>query len=407
MSAALVIFITTVLLLGYIFVGYPLIVWLMARLRKRAPLRDADYRPSVEAVVIAHNEGKTIGKKIENLLSLDYPTDRLSILVVSDASSDETCDIVRALDDPRVRLMHFDEKSSKAACLNRSIASSTADVLLLTDCRQALAEDVLLRLVAPLADPTVAAASGELVFEQEGENDFSKGMDAYWRYEKFIRKCESEIGSTVGVTGAIYVLRRSAYIPIPEETLLDDVLIPMNVVMAGQRVLFESEAYAFDVPSSDPVREKTPKDPYHRRQFPAAEPVACPARPTRQPDLVAVRLAQDAAPARAPSPSGGPGLQLADRRSAPDLRGDLRSPRSWCTAWCSCPCCSRTCAPSRSSGSRALFMISCISPCSAPGPSSAVAPLRPGSKRCPNRSSISSRCFLAGRRPSSCANCTR
>lgn len=259
MTLALTAFLITVLLLGYIFVGYPLIVWLLARFRQRTILRDASFRPSVEAVVIAHNEGKTIAGKIENLLSLDYPADRLSILVVSDASSDDTCNIVQALDDPRVRLMHFDEKSSKAACLNRAIASSSADVLLLTDCRQALAEDVLLRLVAPLADPSVAAASGELVFEQEGENDFSKGMDAYWRYEKFIRKCESAIGSTVGVTGAIYVLRRDAFIPIPEETLLDDVLIPMNVVMAGQRVLFESEAYAFDVPSSDPVREKRRK----------------------------------------------------------------------------------------------------------------------------------------------------
>ena len=259
MTLALIAFLITVLLLGYIFVGYPLIVWLMARLRRRNPVRDASYRPSVEAVVVAHNEGKTIANKIKNLLTLDYPEDRLTILVVSDASSDETCDIVRKIDNSRVRLMHFDEKSSKAACLNRAIASSSAEVLLLTDCRQELAEDVLLRLVAPLADPTVAAASGELVFEQEGENDFSKGMDAYWRYEKFIRRCESAIGSTVGVTGAIYVLWRDAYIPIPEETLLDDVLIPMNVVMAGQRVLFESEAYAFDVPSSDPVREKRRK----------------------------------------------------------------------------------------------------------------------------------------------------
>jgi cellulose synthase/poly-beta-1,6-N-acetylglucosamine synthase-like glycosyltransferase len=156
-------------------------------------------------------------------------------------------------------LLHFDEKSTKSACLNRAIASSQADVLLLTDCRQSLAEDVLVRLIGPLADPSVAAVSGELVFESEGENDFSKGMDAYWRYEKFIRKCESQISSTVGVTGAIYVLRRNAYIPIPEETLLDDVLIPMNAVMAGQRVLFESEAYAFDIPSSDPAREKRRK----------------------------------------------------------------------------------------------------------------------------------------------------
>lgn len=259
MSAALVIFLLAVLLLGYIFVGYPLILWALTRRRSDPPRRDDGYRPTVEAVVVAHNEAATIQKKIENLLALDYPSDRLRVLVVSDASRDRTCAIVHASADPRVRLMHFDTKSSKAACLNRAIASSRADVLLLTDCRQALAEDVLTRLVAPLADPTVAAASGELVFEQEGENDFSKGMDAYWRYEKFIRKCESDLGSAVGVTGAIYVLRREAYIPIPEETLLDDVLIPMNVVMAGQRVLFESEAYAFDVPSSDPARERRRK----------------------------------------------------------------------------------------------------------------------------------------------------
>ncbi len=259
MTLAHLAFFGAALLLAYIFLGYPCLVWLLARWRGRPSLRDETYRPHVEAVVIAHNEGTTIARKIDNLLSLDYPADRLSILVVSDASDDNTCDLVRLVDNPRVRLMHFDEKSTKSACLNRAIESSKADVLLLTDCRQSLAEDVLTRLIAPLADPTVAAVSGELVFEQEGENDFSKGMDAYWRYEKFIRKCESQIGSTVGVTGAIYVLRRDAYIPIPEETLLDDVLIPMNAVMAGQRVLFESEAYAFDIPSADPAREKRRK----------------------------------------------------------------------------------------------------------------------------------------------------
>ncbi len=252
-------FFSAVVLLFYIFVGYPALVWLLAKWRQRPFLRDDNYRPSVEAVVIAHNEGKTIAKKIDNLLSLDYPAERLSVLVVSDASDDDTCDLVRMVDDPRVRLIHFDEKSTKSNCLNRAIATSKADVLLLTDCRQSLAKDVLTRLIAPLTDPTVAAVSGELVFEKEGENSFSKGMDAYWHYEKFIRKCESLFSSTVGVTGAIYVLRRDAYIPIPEETLLDDVLIPMNAVMAGQRVLFESDAYAFDIPSADPIREKRRK----------------------------------------------------------------------------------------------------------------------------------------------------
>jgi len=259
MTIAYAAFFSAVFLLLYIFIGYPCLIWLLARWRRRSFLRDDNYRPTVEAVVIVHNEGTTIAKKIDNLLSLDYPPDRLSILVVSDASDDDTCDLVRMVDDPRVRLIEFDEKSTKSACLNRAIASSKADVLLLTDCRQSLATDVLTRLIAPLTDPTVAAVSGELVFEKEGENAFSKGMDAYWRYEKFIRKCESEISSTVGVTGAIYVLRRNAYVPIPEETLLDDVLIPMNAVMAGQRVLFESDAYAFDIPSADPAREKRRK----------------------------------------------------------------------------------------------------------------------------------------------------
>lgn len=259
MTLAYIAFFGSALLLTYIFAGYPFLIWLLAKLRKRPPKRDETFRPNVEAVIVAHNEGKTIAKKIDNLLALDYPADQLSILVVSDASDDDTCDLVQMANSSQVRLLHFKEKSTKSACLNRAIASSKADVLLLTDCRQALAKDVLLRLIAPLADEGVAAVSGELVFEQEGENDFAKGMDAYWRYEKFIRKCESDVSSTIGVTGAIYVLRREAYIPIPDETLLDDVLIPMNAVMAGQRVLFESEAYAFDIPSSDPAREKRRK----------------------------------------------------------------------------------------------------------------------------------------------------
>ncbi len=259
MTIASIAFFGSVLLLTYIFAGYPALIWLLARWRRRPARRDEAFRPTVEAVVVAHNEGRTIAKKIDNLLALDYPADKLSVLIVSDASDDDTCELVQRIDDPRVRLLHFEEKSTKSACLNRAVAQSKAEMLLLTDSRQDLASDVLLRLVAPLADQDVAAVSGELVFQKQGENDFSKGMDAYWRYEKFIRQCESAVDSAIGVTGAIYALRRDAYVPIPDETLLDDVLIPMNAVMAGQRVLFESEAYAFDIPSSDPEREKRRK----------------------------------------------------------------------------------------------------------------------------------------------------
>jgi cellulose synthase/poly-beta-1,6-N-acetylglucosamine synthase-like glycosyltransferase len=256
---ALAIFLSALGLLAYTMAGYPALLWLLARRRPRPARRDPAAAPAVEAILVVHNEGGRIRAKLDNLLALDYPADRLAITVVSDGSDDDTGAQVRALGNPRVRLLAFPAKSTKAACLDRAIGQARAELLLLTDARQRLATDALRRLVAPMADPAVGAVSGELMFQAEGHNDFSKGVEAYWAYEKFIRKHEAQIDSAVGVTGAIYLLRRAAYRPIPAHTLLDDVLIPMQTVLAGYRVLFEEQAHAFDVPSADPEREKRRK----------------------------------------------------------------------------------------------------------------------------------------------------
>ena len=139
------------------------------------------------------------------------------------------------------------------------MAACTEEVIFFNDARQRLDPDALKHLVESLSDPAVGAVSGELMFEKDDASGFGEGVDAYWRYEKFIRRTESQIDSVVGATGAIYAIRRECFQPIPPQTILDDVLIPMQVVMQGRRVLFDGRALAFDRPSQHVAQERARK----------------------------------------------------------------------------------------------------------------------------------------------------
>jgi len=163
------------------------------------------------------------------------------------------------LNNDSILCIDNENKSSKSAGINQAIALSDAEILLLTDARQKHEASSLKHLVAHFSDSSIGAVSGELILVDPDTNEFSKGMDAYWRYEKFIRGLESDIDSVPGVTGAIYAMRREFYQPIHAETLLDDVLIPMNLIMNSKKVKFESRAIAYDVPSDDLSREKIRK----------------------------------------------------------------------------------------------------------------------------------------------------
>lgn len=246
------------LMVAYTYIGYPMILWILGRWFPRV-VRRGTARPNVALVIVAYNEELRIGAKIRNCLALDYPKDRLEIVVASDGSTDGTKRIVGEIGDPRVTFLGFPVRRGKAACLNDAVARTTAEIIVFTDARQRLDAAAVCFLVENFSDPEVGAASGELEFEVEGMSNFGGGVDAYWRYEKFIRQSESAWGSVVGVTGAIYALRRECFEPIPDDTILDDVLIPMNVVMGGKRVLFESRAKAFDLPSKSASQEKMRK----------------------------------------------------------------------------------------------------------------------------------------------------
>ncbi len=246
-------------LVGYSYLGYPAWLWLRSQWSPRPVRRSSgpsSATPTVSAVMVVRNEESVIARKLDNLLTLDYPQGNLEVIVVSDGSSDRTPAILAGYArDSRVRALMKPEPHGKAAGLNDAIQLATGEVLLFTDARQQIESGALRFLIENFADPDVGAASGELMLGDPTSGETGKGMGLYWRIEKEIRELESASGSVVGVTGAIYCARRNLIEPLPEGAILDDVLLPMQVVRQGFRVIFDSRARAWDAPYLGKGRE--------------------------------------------------------------------------------------------------------------------------------------------------------
>lgn len=235
------------ILIAYTYAGYPLLVGFWSRLRPR-PTRLRPFTPSVSIVVVACNEADCIRQKVDNLLALDYPPEHCEVIVASDGSDDRTVAQVEGCSSPRVHVIEFRQRRGKTSVLNDVIPRARGDIVVLADARQRFDPHALRALVSHFADPTVGAVGGELVLVDTHAHgaELGQGVGAYWRYEKFIRRHESRVDSTVGVSGAIYAIRRELFSPLPPDIILDDVLIPMRIVRQGYRVLFEAQARAYD-----------------------------------------------------------------------------------------------------------------------------------------------------------------
>jgi cellulose synthase/poly-beta-1,6-N-acetylglucosamine synthase-like glycosyltransferase len=197
----------------------------------------------VTVIVAARREAERIGDKLRTLAEQRYPPDLLDVVLACDGAADHPDDAT-----PRAAAAHLGARlrvlalpdGGKAVALNAAVAAARGEVLVFTDARQRLSADAVAALVEDLADPAVGAVGGELVL------DGGAPASAYWRYEKWIRSCEARAGSTVGVSGCLYAMRRALWQPLPPGTVLDDVLTPLRVRRAGFRVAFEPAARAFD-----------------------------------------------------------------------------------------------------------------------------------------------------------------
>jgi len=219
-------------------------------------VRRGDVTPSVAVIVAAHDEETVIAGRIENLLALDYPREKLEIIVGSDGSTDDTVVRAHAYEGSGVTVHAFFKRRGKPAVLNDLVPLARGEIVVFADARQQFDPSAIRSLVSNFADPGVGAASGELVLTAGDEAaTASQGACVYWRYEKCIRSSESRLDSTVGTTGAIYAIRRELFDRIPDDTILDDVVIPLSIVKRGYRVLFDPEARAYDRAPAAPGQE--------------------------------------------------------------------------------------------------------------------------------------------------------
>ena len=229
---------------AYAYAGYALMLALLARFRT-VSVRRSPISPRVSVVIAVHNEEANLPAKLKALYALRYPGERLEIVIVSDGSTDES-NAILARHSPRVKGIILPSANGKAVALNHAVQASTGDILMFMDARQSIDADAVTELVSCFADPTVGAVSGELHLETADGALSPEALGIYWKLEKLVRKLESATGSVVGVTGAIFAMRRELYTPLPAGTLLDDVLTPMHVARAGKRVLFLETAIARD-----------------------------------------------------------------------------------------------------------------------------------------------------------------
>jgi biofilm PGA synthesis N-glycosyltransferase PgaC len=253
----------SILVVAYVYAGYPLLllVWSAARgrpVRQRAE-NSEDY-PIISVVVAARNEAPRLCYRVANLLEQVYPH-RLEIIVVSDGSTDGPRQALAPFGD-RVHLIEL-PRGGKPQALNAGVAAARGEVVVFADARQRFAPDALLELAGNFSNPEVGAVTGALVLDCEvdeaPESTVAEGVGLYWQYEKWLRRHESHVWSTLGATGAIYAMRRSLWRPLPPETLLDDVLAPMRAVLEGKRIIFEERARAFDRVASDGAAESRRK----------------------------------------------------------------------------------------------------------------------------------------------------
>jgi cellulose synthase/poly-beta-1,6-N-acetylglucosamine synthase-like glycosyltransferase len=243
-------------LIAYAYAGYAGAIWLLAKIRPK-PVRRRSITPTVSVVVVAYNEALRIEQRVANLLALDYPHERLEVVVASDGSDDATVTRAQAFaGGDRVRVIAFPVRRGKPAVLNDVIPQLRSEIVVLADARQQFEPHAVTALVECFGDPQVGAVSGELILRPaESEGAASEGAAAYWSYEKLVRRSESAVDSMVGATGAIYAIRRGLFEPIPDDTLLDDVLIPMRIARQARRVVFEPAARAYDRAPADAHEE--------------------------------------------------------------------------------------------------------------------------------------------------------
>lgn len=247
------IFFISLFLIFYVYVGYPLAVLVFSRIRPRF-VGKGSMEPSVSIIIAAYNEESSIGATIENKLALDYPKEKLEIIVISDGSTDRTDEIVRQYSDRNVRLLRQEPRAGKTSALNQAVPEARGEIIVFSDGNSLYAPDALGRLLGNFADPQVGYVTGKMVYANPDGSLVGDGCSSYMKYENALRAIETRLGSVVGVDGGVDAVRRELYRSMRADQLPDFVL-PLKVVEQGYRVVYEPEALLWESVLKEPGDE--------------------------------------------------------------------------------------------------------------------------------------------------------
>ncbi len=229
--------------IAYTYVLFPLLVFARAALRPRPP-RAAPIEPKISVVMAAYNEESAIGARLDNLVAVDYPADRLEIIVASDGSADATVQIADSYRAHGVRVLPLG-RVGKAEALNAAVAEARGDILVFTDANTMFERGALRALVAPFADPEVGGTAGDQRYLPAPGSHAGGGERSYWDFDRRIKLAESAAGSTVAATGAIYAIRRELFEPV-RAGVTDDFITSTAVIAQGRRLVFVPDAAAWE-----------------------------------------------------------------------------------------------------------------------------------------------------------------
>lgn len=249
----ILLFVLFAALIVYVYVGYPLLVLLLASVR-RCPLRKEPFEPTVTIIIPAYNEERHVGKTVANKLALDYPAEKLDIVVVSDGSTDRTDSIVKAYEGRGVTLLRQEPRAGKTSGLNAALKQAKGDIIFFSDANSLHHPQALKMVVANFADPGVGYVTGKMLYANPDGSVIGDGCSAYMKYENMLRLWETRIGSVVGVDGGVDAVRRELYVPMHADQLPDFVL-PLAVIDQGYRVVYEPEAFLYEDALNDVADE--------------------------------------------------------------------------------------------------------------------------------------------------------
>lgn len=228
---------------GYAYVGYPAIVWLLAKARRRPSFPDST--PRVTMIVAAYNEEDVIAEKLRNTLALDYPRELLQVIVAADGSTDGTVAIVEGFAGEGVELSYDPARGGKVAAIDRAMPRVRGEIVVISDANNAYEAGALRALVAPFADPSVGVTTGaKNILTEDGVLAESEGL--YWKYESVLKEQETRLGTTVAVAGEMLALRTTLYEQPPQTLVIDDFYIAMRTLARGHRIVYVPAARCFE-----------------------------------------------------------------------------------------------------------------------------------------------------------------